>query len=247
MTFNTVDIDPAGVEQLASTDGFFDSDEVKLQSSMLTTLFVSSPSEHSQGRCWYQLDPDGRRQWMPNSLRCFLVDASIATQTYSSPSFDAVDKLLLKVTSIAGEVFSIRCGLDSWTSSSFLTCINNMSRKELAETIEISLKAKGRAVFASISCIAPDGSFTRVQIPREQLGVKLDYQQCCDAISWANNTAQDNEDSAHVEETVAVAKAEDDEAFAPSEADLDQVLESIRQPAKRRNKSRKSQAEATSV
>ena len=77
MTLSIVPVDAAGIDNIAEgLSGFVDETQ-ELQQSMMTTLFISGASEASNGRCAYLLLDDGARMWVPNSLRCWLVDISI--------------------------------------------------------------------------------------------------------------------------------------------------------------------------
>ena len=77
----------------------------------MTTLFIAGASDASKGRCAYLLLEDGSRMWVPNSLRCWLVDLSIKTQQYDS--YDPVEKLLIRVTAADGTTYV--CGISSDT------------------------------------------------------------------------------------------------------------------------------------
>ena len=93
----------------------------------MTTLFISGASEVSCGRCAYLLLEDGSRMWVPNSLRCWLVDLSIKTQHYEG--FDSAEKLLIRVIASDGTTYVYRCGFNSWTATSFLTQFKHLTRK----------------------------------------------------------------------------------------------------------------------
>ena len=199
MTFSTTPVDAQGFDQIASgLTGFSDEAEDTLRKSMLTTIFISGASAQSEGRCSYMLGEDGSRIWLPNSLRCWITDLAVVTQSYES--YDPVDKLLVSVTASDGTNWVYRCGLSSWTASSFLTCFKAMTKQQHAEQVQITLTAKGRATFVSVSCIQPDlSTFERVSIPKADLGRKLGYDECLDVITYVNRQAQENPES----ETVA--------------------------------------------
>ena len=98
---------------------------------------------------------DGSRLWLPNTLRCWITDLAVVTQTYESD--DPVEKLIMSVTASDGCNYVYRCGLNSWTASSFLTCLKAMTREQHAEQVQITLTGKGRrATFVNISTIQPD-------------------------------------------------------------------------------------------
>ena len=95
MTLSIIPVDANGINNIADgLTGFIDETK-ELQQLMMTILFISGASEASNGRCSYLLLDDGARMWVPNSLRCWLVDLSIKTQQYES--YDPVEKLLIRV------------------------------------------------------------------------------------------------------------------------------------------------------
>ena len=101
MIYTTTSVDEQGFDQIAEgLTGFSDEAENTLRKSMMTTIFVSGASAQSQGRCSYMLGDDGSRIWLPNTLRCWVTDLAVVTQTYES--FDPVDKLLVSVTASDG-------------------------------------------------------------------------------------------------------------------------------------------------
>ena len=107
MTLSIIPVDANGINNIADgLTGFIDETQ-QLQQSMMTTLFISGASEASNGRCSYLLLDDGARMWVPNSLRCWLVDLPIKTQQYES--YDLVEKLLIRVTASDGTTYVYRC------------------------------------------------------------------------------------------------------------------------------------------
>jgi len=233
MTLSIVPVDAAGIDNIAEgLTGFVDETQ-ELQQSMMTTLFISGASEASNGRCSYLLLDDGSRMWVPNSLRCWLVDLSIKTQQYES--FDPVEKLLIRVTAADGTTYVYRCGFDSWTATSFLTQFKHMTRKQLADQVTITLRAKGRATFVDVS-YCEGGAFHRVQLPESAFtGEKLGYDDKLDYISYINGTAQDNQDSPVVEAQVVEEQVE--EPFEVPAEEIDELLDEIRKPKRARRKS----------
>ena len=210
---------------------------------MMTTLFISGASDASNGRCAYLLLDDGSRMWVPNSLRCWIVDVSIKTQQYET--FDPVEKLLIRVTAADGTTYVYRCGFDSWTATAFLTQLRHMTRKQLADKVTITLKSKGRATFVVVS-YSEGGAFHRVQLPEAAFtGQKLGYDDKLDIISYVNGTAQDNQDSSVVEVQVVEEKVE--QPFEVPAEEIDELLEEIRKPKRSRRKSHKTEADATSA
>ena len=183
MTFQPVPIAP--FEELAADIPGFSSDESQLNDSLRTTIFINGASASSQGRASYILGEEGARQWLPNTLSCWINDLIIVTQMYEQ--YDPVEKLLVPVTSINGTTWCYRMGFDSWSASSLLTCIKQMSRSQIAERVQINLSPKGRDTFVGISCITEDqSSYARVEIeiPQVDLGRKLGYTEMLDVISY---------------------------------------------------------------
>jgi len=233
MTFSTVAIDPTGVDQLANgLTGFSDEAEKLLRNSMMTTIFIGGASAQSQGRCSYMLGDDGARLWLPNTLCCWITDLALVTQTYES--FDPQEKLLVAVTASDGTNWIYRMGFNSWTATSFLVCLKSMSKQQHAEQVQITLTAKGRATFVSIACIQSDlSNFQRVSIAKEDLGRKLGYDECLDVVTYVNQQAQSNQGSHKVLEQID----QENLAFEPVPEELDQLIEDIKQPRRKRQKS----------
>ena len=240
MTYATVPVDEQGFDQLAQgLTGFSDQAQDELRKSMMTTIFVSGASAQSEGRCSYMLGEDGSRIWLPNSLRCWITDLAVVTQTYDS--FDPVDKLLVSVTASDGTNWIYRMGLNSWTASSFLTCLKAMTTQQHSEQVQITLSPKGRATFVSISCVQADlSSFERVTIPKADLGRKLGYDEALDVITYVNRKAQENPESEQVKAQVKP----DDVPFEVPEEELTQLIDEIQQPKRKRRKSAATKAEA---
>ena len=181
MTFQPVPIAP--FEELADDIPGFSSDESQLNDRLRTTIFINGASASSQGRASFILGDEGERQWLPNTLSCWINDLIIVTQKYEQ--YDPVEKLLVPVTSINGTTWCYRMGFDSWSASSLLTCIKQMSRSQIAERVQINLSPKGRATFVGIFCITEDqSSYVRVEIPQVDLGRKLGYTEMLDVISY---------------------------------------------------------------
>ena len=234
--YSTVNVDEKGFDQLAQgLTGFSDQAEDLLRKQMLTTIFISGTSATSQGRCSYMLGEDGSRIWLPSSLRCWITDLAVVTQTYES--YDPVDKLLVSVTASDGCNYVYRCGLNSWTASSFLTCLKAMTREQHAEQVQITLTPKGRATFVAISCVGKDlSTFERIAIPKEDLGRKLGYDESLDVITYVNRQAQENPES----ETVADQVDAEAMPFEVPAEDLDELIDevkAIKLPAKRKRSS----------
>ena len=109
MTLSIVPVDAAGIDNIAEGLTASVDETQELQQSMMTTLFIAGASEAIHGRCSYLLVDDGSRMWVPNSLRCWLMDLSIKTQQYES--YDPVEKPLLRVTAADGTTYVYCCGL----------------------------------------------------------------------------------------------------------------------------------------
>ena len=232
MTMSIVPIDQQGIDNLAEgMTGFSDAAADELSQTMMTSLFIVGASQSSGGRAAYMLMEDGSRAWVLNTLRCWLVDLKIVTQTYTQ--YDPVDKLLIRVTAADGTSYVYRTSLNSWTASSFLTNFKHMTRQQLSDQVQITLKPKGRATFVQVE-YCEQGAFHRVQIPESEFtGEKMSYDDCLDAISYVNGTSQDNEDSPVIKAQVTP----DEDAFDVAPEELDKVLEDIRAPRQRRRKS----------
>lgn len=243
MTLSIVPVDAAGIDNIAEgLTGFIDETQ-ELQQSMLTTLFIAGASDASNGRCSYLLLDEGSRMWVPNSLRCWIVDVSIKTQQYES--FDPVEKLCIRVTAADGTTYVYRCGFDSWTATSFLTQLRHMSRKQLSDQVTITLKPKGRATFVDVSYVE-DGAFHRVQLPESAFtGEKLGYDDKLDCISYINGTAQDNEDNPVIE--AQVQDVQEEQPFEVPPEEIDELLDEIRKPKRARRKSPSCAEETTTA
>ena len=162
--------------------------------------------------------------WVPNSLRCWLVDLSIKTQQYES--YDPDEKLLIRVTASDGTTYVYRCGFDSWTATSFLSQFKYMTREQLADQVTITLKPKDKATFVDVS-YCENAAFHRVQLPESAFtGEKLGYDDKLDIISYVNGTAQDNDQSPVVEAQVEV----EEESFEIPPEEIDELLDEIRKP-----------------
>ncbi|WP_186543756.1 hypothetical protein [Synechococcus sp. ROS8604] len=177
---------------------------------------------------------DGSKLHVPNSLRCWIVDLKIVEQRYQQ--FDAVDKLLIRVTAADGSSYIYRTSLNSWTASSFLQNFKYMTRQQLSDQVMITLVPKGRATFVNVQ-YCEGGSFHRVEIPKSEFGSgKMGYDDMLDAISHTNGTAQDNDDSPVIEAQLS----KEEEPFEVRPEDLDELIEevkAIKLPSKRRRSS----------
>ncbi|WP_115071089.1 hypothetical protein [Synechococcus sp. UW179B] len=241
MTLSIVPTDSSGINNLAEgLSGFLDPAEEALQETMMTTLFIGGACPESNGRASYLLMDDGSKMWVPNSLRCWLVDLKIVEQRYES--FDPIDKLLIRVTAVDGSSYIYRTSLNSWTATSFLQNFRHMTRKQLSDQVTITLVPKGRATFVNVM-YCEGGAFHRVEIPKSEFGSgKMGYDAMLDAISYTNGTAQDNDDSALIEAQVST----EEEPFDPGE-DLDELIDEIKSTKLPARRKRSSVAEALST
>ena len=128
----------------------------------MTTLFNGGASAESDGRAAYLLMDDDSKLWVPNTLRCWLVDLKIVEQRYTD--FDPVDKLLIRVTAADGSSYIYRTSLNSCTATSILQNFKHMTRQQLSDQLMIILVPKGRATFMTVQ-FCENGAFHRVEIP----------------------------------------------------------------------------------
>lgn len=79
-----------------------------------------------------------------------------------------------------------------------------------------------------------------MQIPKADLGRKLGYDEALDVITFVNKQAQDNPES----ETLATQANPKEVPFEAAPDELDNLIEEIQQPKKRRRKSAVKEAES---
>lgn len=236
-TFSITPVDSRGLNNLADNlDGFQD-DAAFLQATQQTTLFVTAPTAESNGRCLYFLTESGGKAFVPNTIvNVWITDLSVRTVTYNDPNLEAQDKLLVQFVTPSGEYWTVRTGLQSWASSSLLLGLLQLKTEQLVEQLSIRVSNKGRAVFLNVCTPDGHGGWQRVEVPRDQLH-KLDYDAALDAITAINQTAQS---VAAPEPSLPAAEpfVEDEQVEElVVEEKLDQVLEEIRTPARKRRKS----------
>ena len=205
---------------------------------------MTAPTAESSGRCLYFLTEDGGKAFVANGIiDVWVTDISVRTVTYNDANLEPQDKLLFQFVTQSGEYWTIRTGLLSWAASSLLLGLMQLTTKQLVEPLSIRVTNKGRAVFLNV-CLKDDrGSLKRVEVPREFLR-KLTYDEALDAITAINQTAQSLEapeplfpaTEPFVDEPVI------DEQPEVSDAELDQLIESIKKPKVVRSKSGKSEA-----
>ena len=190
-SFTLSPVDPRGLNNLADNiDGFTD-DLSDLQPTNQTTLFVTSPTSASSGRCLYFLTDDGGKAFVPNTIvNAYITDLSVKTVNYQDPNLEAQDKLFVQFCTPSGEFFVIRTGINSWTASSLLQGLMQLSADQLTDRVSLRVSSKGLAVFMNVS--VPNGNgFTRVDVPEELLH-KFEYDEALAAVAAINQRAAQN-------------------------------------------------------
>jgi hypothetical protein len=235
--FAITPVDPRGLTNLADgLDGFQD-DTTFLQATQQTTLFVTAPTTESNGRCLYFLTDDGSKAFVPNTIvNVWITDLSVRTVTYNDPNLEAQDKLLVQFVTPSGEYWTIRTGLLSWAASSLLLGLSQLKTEQLVEQLCIRVSNKGRAVFLNVCLPDGNGGWQRVEVPRDKLH-KLEYDECLDSITAINQTAQS---ISQPEPALPAAEpfVEDEQVEELAAEDkLDDLLNEIQQPKRRRRKS----------
>ncbi len=235
--FAIVPLDATGLNnRVQGLDGF--EDDVELAQTVMQTIFVTAPTQDSEGRCLYFITDDGGKAWLPSVItKVFVTDISVRTQTYTDPLLEAQDKLICQFVTSSGEYWNLRVGLTSWAGSSLLIGLLNLTPDQLVEPLSFKVTNKGRACFVNVRVPDPDLGWRRVEIPRDQLR-KLTYDESLAAITRINQTAQS---IAAPEPALPAAPVFEDESQVDdsvvTEAKLDDLIESIQQPKRRRRKS----------
>jgi len=237
--FSITSVDERGITNLANgLSGFTDDDNTVLQAMEQTTLFVTAPTAESNGRCLYFLTDNGSKAFVPNTIiNIWVTDISVRTVTYSDPMLPPQEKLIVQFVAPDGTYWSIRTGLLSWSASSLLLGLSQLTTAQLVEQLSIRITNKGRAVFLNPAIPDGSGGWSRVDIPRDQLH-KLEYDEALDAITHINQTAQSitaPEPSALPEPPPFVEDEQVEELVVDEK--IDAVLDEIRKPARRRRKS----------
>ena len=223
----TLQAQPPVVDFIAP-DGFTDSyaEQAKAQSRM---IFIARPDANANGSCSYLVTDDRVRAYLPNTVRLFLSDLSIQTVTYEDTMYGSQDKLLVNFTSVGGDAFCFRTGLLSYAASSLVLGLAHLNSVALTGEIEITWVAKGACVFARVAT-AVNGGYVAVELPKQALGYKLDFDQMQDAMTFINQSiAKGDAIPPNFFGQAAEPEVEPEE--------LDSILDQIRKPIKARSKS----------
>ena len=215
------------VVDFITPDGFTDSyaEQAKAQSRM---IFIARPDANANGSCSYIVTDDRVRGYLPNTVRLFLSDLSIQTVTYEDQMYGSQDKLLVNFTSVGGDAFCFRTGLLSYAASSLVLGLAHLNSVALTGEIEITWVAKGACVFARVAT-AVNGGYVAVELPKEALGYKLDFDQMQDAMTFINQSiAKGDAIPPNFFGQVAEPEVEPEE--------LDSILDQIRKPSRARSK-----------
>lgn len=216
-------------------DGFSETYMEQAQASA-QMIFVGRPTANSNGCCSYLISSDGVRTYLPNTVRLFLSSLSITTVEYEDQMYQAQDKLIVNFTSVGGDSFCFRMGLLSYAASSFVLACTHLNSVALTGELELTWVSKGAATFARVASPV-NGGYTSVQLPKQALGYKLDYDQMQDALTFINQSIQTGD----AVPPRFFGEPQEEEQAPP---ELDSVLEELRAPTKARRKSTKKTAEA---
>ena len=202
--------------------GFADAYEEEMRSAA-QTIFIARPTAEAGNHCSYLLSEDGKRLFLPNTVRCFLNRAEIVTVKYEDSLYESQDKLLMHFTSIGGDAFVWRVGLLSYAASSLVLALTHLNSTALTGQVEVTWIPKGAAVFARVSSAVNDG-FVPVQLPTEALGYKLSFDEIQDGLTFIN-------------QSISTGDAVPPRFFGEAVPEgLTSVLEELRTPTKVRNK-----------
>ena len=241
-TFSIIPLDATGLNnRVQGLDGF--EDDTQLAQTVMQTIFVTAPTQDSEGRCMYFITDDGGKAWLPSVItKVWVTDLSVRTQTYNDPNLEAQDKLICQFVTSSGEYWNLRVGLTSWAGSSLLIGLLNLTQQQLVEQLSFKVTNKGRACFVNVRIPDDDLGWRRVEIPREQLR-KLSYDESLEAITRINQTAQS---IAAPEPALPAAEVFEDETAteAVTEDKLDELIDSIQQPKRKRRKATAAKADA---
>ena len=117
----------------------------------------------------------------------------------------------------------------SYAASSLVLGLAHLNSVALTGEIEITWVAKGACVFARVAT-AVNGGYVPVELPKQALGYKLDFDQMQDAMTFINQSIAKG-DAVPPNFFGQAAKPE----VEPEE--LDSILDQIRKPIKPRSKS----------
>ena len=152
------------------------------------TIFIARPEPEADSHCTYMVDDD-KRIYLPNSCRCFLNSVEIIDVSYDDDGFAPQQKLLIHMTTTAGEAYCYRVGALSYASSSFLIALCQMNSTAISGEIELTWAQKGAAIFARVFT-ATGSTYACVNVPHLLLGKKLDLSQMTEAIAFINCSIQ---------------------------------------------------------
>ena len=209
------------VVDFTQPEGFTDSYTAEMTAAA-RTIFVARPSVEAGNHCTYLLSEDGKRIYLPNTVKCFLNHAEIVTVNYENEMYSSQEKLLMHFTSVGGDAFVWRTGALSYASSSLVLGLTHLNSTALTGQVEITWSAKGAAVFARVASAVNDG-FIPVALPQEALGYRLSFDELQDGLTFINQSINSGD-------------AVPPRFFSEAPADEPDVLEQLRAPAKRRRK-----------
>ncbi len=152
------------------------------------TIFIARPEPEAENHCTYLVDDD-TRIYLPNTVRCFLNSVEIIDVSYDDDGFQPQQKLLVHMTTTAGDEYCYRVGALSYAASSLLIALCQMNSTAIGGEIELSWTQKGAAIFARIFT-ATGSNYTSVNVPHELLGKKLDLDQMSEALVFINSSIQ---------------------------------------------------------
>lgn len=169
----------APAEALATIEGFADDTSTSMQR---TSLFIAGANDNSNGRCAYRVTEDGNREWIPNTQVCYLM--GVTTVVQSSEAYGDAEKLLVTVANAAnGQEYTYRCGLASWTASSFMRAFSVMTDNQLRDELKISLVGKSRTTFVNLYSKDEAGNWVSERVPADLLKQKMSEDEAKAAVT----------------------------------------------------------------
>ena len=153
------------------------------------TIFVTRPTDQSQGSCLYLVDENKQRCFLPNTINLYLTELNIVTQEYDNAMYSAQDKLLMTFTTTGGDSFTTRCGATSFTASSLVLGLCHLNSVALTGELQVSFVPKGAAVFANVGS-AVNGGYVSAPLPKAALGYRLTFDEIQDGLSYINQSIQ---------------------------------------------------------
>lgn len=151
-----------------------------------TTVFLTSPDADAQGCCGY-IVKDGARVYVPNTVRAFINAVELVDVSYEDNKYQPQQKLLLHVTTTAGQSFVFRTGARCHTASSLVIALCQLNSVALGGELEFTWVPRGACVFARVAT-ATEHTYTSVQIPPELLGYKLSLEELEDGMRFINES-----------------------------------------------------------